>query len=170
MFYSPKQNKKALLTAALMLALSVVVLALRSVFSSAGLYISIGVMIFLTAAIFITVRFVITKYVYEITSDSLVITKIVGQRKQTAAALLLETGMGIAPRPKGADKKREFSEKFGRTDSRMSYTQNIFSNGYIYVTEFNGRIFEIILECSEEFASALSAAVDEARKRNEEEE
>ena len=163
MFYSPKQNKKAVVTASVLLALSVIVLALRNVFTQGGVYISIGVMAFLTGAMFITVRFVITRYTYEITSDSLVITKIVGQRKQTAAALSLKTGRGVCARPTDAKTRQAFAEKFGKTDSRMSFTQNIFAKGFVYVAEFNGRVIEFIIECDEEFAAALSRSVEDVK-------
>ena len=169
MSYFPKQNKKAALTAVFILVLSVIVLSLKNVFPSAGIYVSIGSVALLTASLFITIRFVITHYAYEITSDSLIITKTVGQRKQTAASILLKTGKGICQRPKSAEQKREFSEKFGKTDSRLSFTQNIFCSQYVYVTEFNGRIYEILLECDDEFAEALNGAVLSARENHDDE-
>ncbi len=163
MFYQPKADKKGAVTAAALLVMSVIVAAVAPLVSGASGAINIAAICLLAAALFVTTRYAISEYAYQITQDSLVITRRIGTKTSTQAALSLKTGEGIVKKPRSKEEKRLFKERFGKTDSRLNYCRNIFAKQYVYITEFNGKRYEILLEVDDEFAAALEDAVKTAR-------
>lgn len=169
MFYSPKPDKKGAVTAVSLILLSAVVSAMSRTVPQAGGIFNVAAALVITAALFITIRFVISGYVYEITSDSLVVTKITGQRKTTVASLSLSEGVGVAAKPKTAEERAVFLAHFGKTDARMNFCRNLFAKSYVFVSYFNGKKYEILFETDEEFAKYLENAVIAARNLRDDE-
>ncbi|MCQ2770869.1 MAG: hypothetical protein MJ236_03620 [Clostridia bacterium] len=159
MEYMPNSNKKGIITAAALLLLSIIVSASSSVIPLYAIYFNIASYVILIAALYITLRFCISKYVYELKDTTLCVYKITGQKREGVAAIDLVTGKGCVKKPKTRDEKEAYNKKFGRTDLRMNYCRNFRANKYIYVTEFNGKLYEIYLEINEEFSNALNQKV-----------
>lgn len=169
MIYRPKSNKKGAITAVILMIISVDAAAVAPVVSGASGAINIAAIFLLVAALFVTTRFAMSAYEYRITEDDVVVTRTIGAKTTTVAALSLQTGEGIVKRPRKKDEKKAFADRFGKTEGRLNYCRNLFADQYVYVTEFNGKRYEILLEASEEFASALEEAVENAHARYDEE-
>ena len=120
-------------------------------------------LIILTFAVYFIIRFAISEYSYEIADGVLIIKKKTGQRKNTVASLDLSTGYGVCRRPKTPEEKADFQSRFGNTDGRMNFCRNLFAQQYVYVTEFNGKKYELLLEIDEFFASELEKAIDSSK-------
>ena len=169
MIYRPKSNKKGAITAAILIFISVDAAAVAPSLPGASGAINIAAIFLLVAALFVTTRFAMSAYEYRITESDLVVTKTIGTKTTTVAALSLKTGEGIVKRPRKSDEKKAFEKRYGKTTGRLNYCRNLFAKQYVYVTEFNGARYEILLEASEEFAAALEEAVKNARANFEEE-
>lgn len=166
MVYSPKRNKKGFVASAALLAIFAVMSASSPTFENYGGIVSAVSLLFLVASLFLMIRFCASKYAYEITSETLVITKITGQRKTNVASLLLITALGVEKTPKTNAERAALMEKYGKIDAKMNCQTNLFADTYSYVTEFNGAVYEIRIETDETFAAALQRAVAEARGRS----
>lgn len=162
--YSPKKNSKAKLSALALILLSVVIAAAGGRVNSGGGIFSVMAMVLLVAALYITTKFIIASYTYEISGDDLLVHKTIGAKKSTIASISLKTGYVVMKKPKTKEEKDVFSARFGHTDLRLGFLQNIGAEVYVYVTEFNGKKYEIYLETGEEFAHAIEDAVISARK------
>ena len=169
MFYSPKQDKKAIITSIVVIILSVLIVSLSGLFPGWSGVINIAGMAVLTGATFVTVRYSIYKYAYQITSTDLIVTRTAYKRTQTVAVLALSEGVGVYKRPKNAKEKSEIPDEMKKTDGRMNFCQNLFAEPYVFTTRFNGRLIEILIEADEEFARALKEASDRAREEAEDE-
>lgn len=167
MRYVPKRNGKALITGIVLLLFSVLITALSREFNEYAPFVNIGAFIILIAALYITIRFAISVYTYEIDGANFNIYKTTGKRTQTLASLSMETGIGVAVYPKTGEDKRAFTEKFGKTDLRTNYCMNFMAVKYVYVTEFNGKKHELLIEINDEFAEALDVTVRNLKKRSE---
>lgn len=165
MFYSPKRNKKGFVASAAMLAVFAVMSASSPLFENYRGVVSAVSLIFLVLSLFIMIRFCVSKYAYEITSDTLVITKITGQRKTNVASLLLVTGLGVERTPLSNAERAALAEKYGKIDAKMNCNTNLFAKTYSYITEFNGATYEIMIEIDDTFACELETAVENARTR-----
>lgn len=161
--YSPKKNSKAKISALMLILLSVIIAAAGGYAESYSGIFSVVAMISLVGALYITTKFVIASYTYEISGDDLLIIKTVGAKKSTIAAISLKTGYGIMKKPSTKEEKDAFTARFGHTDLRLGYLQNIGAEVYVYVTEFNGKKYEIYLETGEDFARVIADAVISAR-------
>jgi len=163
MIYQPKSDKKGAVTAAALFALSVLVAAVAPITPNASGAINVVALILLGASLFITTRYAMSAYTYQISEESLVITRTIGTRSTILASLSLKTGEGVVKKPRSKEERLRYAERFGTADASMSFCRNIFASPYIYVTEFNGKKYEILLEIDEEFAAALDDAVKRAR-------
>ena len=170
MNFIPQKNAKGKITAAAVFASSFVVSSIGGVFPAYGGIINVAAALVMSFALWITVRFALSSYVYEIKDGSLNIGKIVGSRRSEAASLNLTTCVAIYKKPKNAEESRELSKKIGKTDRRMNFCTNIFADAYVYVTEFNGKIYEIYLEIDGAFAAEIernAAVAKECAKSSE---
>ena len=165
MVYSPKRNKKGFVASAALLAIFAVMSASSPAIENYGGIVSAVSLIFLVLSLFLMIRFCVSKYAYEITSETLVITKITGQRKTNVASLLLITALGVEKTPKTNAERAALTEKYGKIDAKMKCQTNLFAKTYSYITEFNGAVYEILIEADEDFAAALEKAVAEVRRR-----
>jgi len=163
MNFIPRKNSKGKITAAAVFASSFVVSSVGGVLDAYVGIINVAAAVVMSFALWLTVRFALTGYVYEINDGSLNVGKIIGSRRSEAASLNLSTCVGIYKKPKASDERREFSEKVGKTDRRMNFCTNIFADAYVYVTEFNGKIFEIYLEIDGAFAAEIERNVSIAK-------
>lgn len=168
MFYAPKPNKKGWLTSLSLILMSVVVSSMSQTVKFGGGIFNVASAVLLTAALFISVRYVISNYVYEITSDSFAVTKITGRRKTVVASLSLSEAIGISKRPKTKDERADFHSRFGKTDARMNFCRNLFADSYVLVSNFNGKKYEILLEVNAQFAHMIESAVSSARAARDE--
>ena len=159
MFYSPKKNKKALVTSAALLALFSALNMASPLFGNFMGAVAAVSLVFLVAVLYVLLRFSVGSYAYEITSDTFVITKTTGRKSVTVAALLLGTAYGVVKTPETKEERAAFSEKFGTVDVRMNYYHNIFAKTHVYVTEFNGKTYAFKIEVDDDFAEKLNAAI-----------
>lgn len=166
MVYSPKRNKKGFVASAALLAIFAVMSASSPAIENYGGIVSAVSLLFLVASLFLMIRYCISKYAYEITSETLVITKITGQRKTIVASMLLITALGVEKTPETNAERAALVEKYGKIDAKMDCRTNLFAKTYSYITEFNGAVYEIKIEADEPFAEALRNAVADARRRS----
>ena len=164
MNFIPRKNANGKITAAAVFAASFVVSSVGRVLPEYGGIINVAAAIVISFALWLTVRFVLSSYVYEIKDGSLNVSKVVGSRRSEVASLNLSTCVGIYKKTKNPEENRELYEKIGKTDKRMNFCTNLFADAYVYVTEFNGKIFEIYLEIDGAFAAEIERNAAIARK------
>ena len=155
MNFIPRKNSKGKITAAAVFAASFVVSSVGGVLNAYSGIINVAAAVVMSFALWLTVRFALTSYVYEISDESLNVGKIIGGRRSEVASLNLSTCVGLYKKPKNDEERRELARKTGKTDRRMNFCTNIFADAYVYVTEFNGKIFEIYLEIDGAFAAEI---------------
>jgi len=160
MFYSPKKNKKGLVTSASLLALFSVMNMTAPLFENYRGIVAAVSLLFLASSLYVLIRFSIGRYSYEITSDTFVITKTTGKKSANVAVLLLSTAYGVVKTPKTKEEHASLREKFGQIDVWMSHYNDLFAKTYVYVTEFNGKTYAFRIEIDEGFAKKLNDAID----------
>ena len=164
MFYSPKNNKKALVVSAALLIIFSVLNSTAPHFKGYSGIVAAVSLFFVAASLYLLIRFGVGKYSYEITENTLVITKTTGQKSVAVANLLLSMAYGVSKTPENAAERSSFREKYGTISAKMSCYHNLFAKTHLYVTEFNGKTYAFEIEIDDTFASALDGAIQNARK------
>ena len=157
------KNAKAFFLGSLFLAL-VSLVAYFSVDKYRGI-VGLFIIVFLTAGILVYTKYISAQYYYDVTFDSngapvFVVRQVTGKRQTTLCRVDLYAIRSVTLL-EGENKKQH---KAPDKAVRYVYTPTLFpSSVYLIYVKSSYEHAELMIECSEEFASLLMSYADEAR-------
>ena len=116
----------------------------------------VAAVVLLVVAIEVTTKYILTDYVYEISTEhgtpDLIVTKIGGNRSMAVCNIGADSVVCIEKR----GKLREFEEQHGRMDVRYNYISNLRAENVIWVHFIhNEKKALVAIEASDEFLAHL---------------
>ncbi len=121
-------------------------------------------LIAVTVGIFAVYRYTMVEMIYSIGDGSFTVVKKVGNSETVACSLDISTSKCLVT-------KKQFQEdeknKVYVTVKNMNFNQNLRpAISYVYVTEFNGKLYSIEFEPNAPFVEAFLNEIDNARKNS----
>ena len=116
----------------------------------------------LMVAILVNVRYSLTEFEYAVGNGDFSIVKITGNRRQQVCCVALESAIGIYT-------KRDYDHLPSAEKGIIKYSlnQNMKSDSYVFLCEFNGKRVMIKFEPNEAFVAIMRREIS-ASKKNEE--
>ncbi len=116
----------------------------------------------ITIGIFLVYRYTMVEMIYTVGGGTFSVSRKVGNRETVVCSLDISTAKALITKEKFKDAEKQ---RLYVTSKNLNFNQNLRpAESYVYVTEFNGKLFAVEFEPNEPFVEAFLSEIENCKK------